>query len=497
MSGVYPRIVAMTMVVLSAGAVVSCRDRKETVGAELEDAGFKVTPEDWFRACREGNVEVLKKFLSAGFVVGTLDEAGDTALHAAAAGGSEEAADFLLRRGIPIDVKGAKGRTPLMSAVVAGKSPMVGWLLRQGADPMAKDDEGFKALMVAVREGSSGAVEQIAAYDREDLDNALLLAALLGRADVIDSLTNYGASVYARMEDGRTPLMVAAENGHVEAVKLLLDIGASRYTTDAEGRTAAALAEGAGHPEIAAIINREPLPDELALEKPEEISAAMDAAVDAAAGNAGPEVSRPEGGAGAAEVDGDVAKGSRKASVPIEGAVLGGAGKVPADETVAKGDGPRVIMRYYREADVPVEVTKIQGDTAVLRISGTGSREVSVKEGEDIPGSRLYVVKLRKRMEDSKLGEGKLMEVSVVEVGDRKTGEKREWISGRVSTAHDPVALVEDAATGQRYTAKPGQRFSTADGGEFLISDVRPNQIVIQDIASGEVRTIPLRGPRG
>ena len=98
--------------------------------------------------------------------------------------------------------------------------------------------------MLAVREGSSGAVVELAPYDREDLDPALLLAALVGKEQVIDALTNYGASVYARMDDGRTPLMIAAQNGHEEAVKLLLEIGSSRYTKDPEGRTAAGIPRG-------------------------------------------------------------------------------------------------------------------------------------------------------------------------------------------------------------------------------------------------------------
>jgi hypothetical protein len=100
-------------------------------------------------------------------------------------------------------------------------------------------------------------------------------------------------------------------------------------------------------------------------------------------------------------------------------------------------------------------------------------------------------------MESGKLNLGQPMEVSVVEVKDSSTGTTREWISGVPSSAHDPVALVEDAATGRRYTAMPGQRFKSADGAEFVISDVRPNQIVIEDAASGAVQTIPLSGPRG
>lgn len=154
-------------------------------------------------------------------------------------------------------------------------------------------------------------------------------------------------------------------------------------------------------------------------------------------------------------------------------------------------------MRHYREADMPIEVAAVKGESATIRLSGGSSRQVTVKSGESIPGSRLTVAKVQRRMEDSKVTDGKLMEVSVVEVSDRETGAKREWISGRPSTAHDPVALVEDPSTGQRYTAIPGQRFRSAEGIEYVITDVRPNQIVIENVSNGTVQTLPLKGPRG
>ena len=154
-------------------------------------------------------------------------------------------------------------------------------------------------------------------------------------------------------------------------------------------------------------------------------------------------------------------------------------------------------MRHYREREVPVQVRTVEGETATLSISGGARNEVKVRAGENVPGSRLTIVRVQRRMEDSKLNLGRPMEISVVEVRDTTTGTTRQWISGLPSNAHDPVALVEDAATGQRYTASPGQRFKSADGAEFIVSDVRPNQLVIKDAASGAVQTIPLRGPRG
>ena len=480
MNGIWKKLAA---IVFCLALLPSCKKRGETLKSDLGEAGYQLTTEDWFRASRENDVPALKKFIAGKFAADSRNGAGDSALHAAAATGAQGAADFLLNRGLAVDLRGAAGRTPLMAAVLGDQREMVRWLLRQGADPGLKDQDGFKPLMLAVREGRPAAVGELAAYSREELDPALLLAALVGRADVIDSLTNFGASVYARMEDGRTPLMIAAENGHADAVTLLIDIGASRFTTDPDGRTAADIAKASGHPEIAALIAREPLAGDLALESPVEIAKSMDAVdVETAVGNA-----------------------PRGASKPIAGEVLSAAvanqsSRHSPAARPATGESfsmPPLVMRRYREKEVPVSVKSVVGDTATLRITGIVPREVRVRVGDPVSGSNLVIVRVQRRMEDSKLNLGRPAEISVVEVRDRSTGSTREWISGVPSQAHDPVALVEDAATGKRYLASPGQRFKGADGAEYLISDVRPNQIVIQETASGAVQTIPLRGPRG
>lgn len=496
----FPRSVAVLVILLAL--LPSCKKRGETAKADLGEAGYQLTADDWFRASRENDVAALKKFVAGKFPTDTRNAAGDSALHAAAAAGAQGSADFLLTRGLAIDLRGAAERTPLMAAVVADQTAMVRWLLRQGADSRLKDKEGFRPLMLAVREGRKGAVEELASYDREELDPALLLASLVGRADVIDSLTSFGASVYARMEDGRTPLMIAAQNSHADAVKLLVDLGASRFTTDPDGRTAADMATASGHPEIAALISRDPLPADLALESPVEIAKTMDAFVDAVVAKA-PAASEPLGKEAAPAIP-SASVSPRAASMPIEGETLSSpvTSQAPlANKALAAGREtfamPPLVMRHYREKEVPVSVRTVQGDTATVSIAGPAPREVKVRAGDAIPGSNLVVVRVQRRMEDSKVNPGRTSEISVMEIRDRSTGSSREWISGFPSKAHDPVALVEDAATGKRYLASPGQRFKGADGAEYFISDVRPNQMVIQDVASGAVQTIPLRGPRG
>jgi ankyrin repeat protein len=478
----------VVVALISLAALPACKKRGEAVKSDLSEAGYKMTVDDWLRASRENDVVAMKKFLSAKFPADSRNEEGDSALHVAAAAGSQAAADFLLDQKLHVDLRGGNERTPLMSAVLTDQKDMVRWLLRQGADPHLKDKEGYQPLMLAVRESRPNSVSELAAHDRENLDAALLLAALVGRTDVIDSLTNYGASVYAKMEDGRTPLMIAAENGHLDSVKLLLEIGASRYATDPEGRTAADIAAEAGRTEIAAIINREPTATDLALDSQEEIADSMEQAVDHA-------VAKSNKSSGNVSASPKVA-----ASASIDGAVLS---KAVADQSPVKNSTavafpmPPLVMRHYREKEVPIRIKTVQGDAATLRFVGTKSREIKVRKGDKIPGSNLIVVSVQRRMEDSKVSAGELSEISVVEVRDTSTDKTRKWISSIPSSGHDPVALVEDAASGKRYIASPGQRFKGADGAEYLISDIRPNQMVIQDTASGAVQTIPLRGPRG
>lgn len=489
--------------VVAFAAISSCRKPVETVKSDLVEAGYQLTAEDWFRASRENDVSALKKFVAGGFADNTKDGDGDSALHLAAADGAQGSADYLLGRGLAVDLRGGSDRTPLMVAVMADQTQMVKWLLRQGADPKLKDNEGFNPLMLAVTGGCAGSVAELAPYDRESLDPALLLAALMGRDKVIDALTNYGASVYARMDDGRTPLMIAAENGFPEAVKLLLEIGSSRYATDPEGNTAADLATAAGHDEIAALISRDPVPEELALESPVEIAVALETQVDQA-------VAKSALVSNAAAPDPGALAISHPPSIPIDGEVLSRpVAETPLPSGVAMKAAatappavepfvmPPLVMRHYRERETPVSVKSVQGDTATLRISGAKPREVKVRAGDQIPGSNLSIVRVQRRVEDSKVNPGSSTEISVVQLRDATTGTSREWIAGFPSNAHDPVALVEDGATGKRYVASPGQKFRGGDGTEYLISDVRPNQMVIQEVVSGAVRTIHLRGPRG
>lgn len=480
-----------------AAAATSCRKPQQAVTSELKRAGYQITTEDWMKACRENDVPAMERFVKAGMDCKVVDDAGSSALHVAAAAGAEDAAGFLVKNGLDINLRGAGLRTPLMEAVLAGQAAMTRWLLRHDADPQLKDAEDLSPLMLAVQHDKPQVIRELAPYQRAGLDDALLLASLHGRTAAVDVLTQYGASVYARMDDGRTPLMLAAENGHIDTVRLLLDLGASRHELDQNNRNAAELAGAAGHDDVVAILAREPQPDELALETDTDIAAALQAAFNA----------RIEPAAPSGPPDQPVRP---RVPLPIDGQAIGKAtaaaadgpppGGVPAGGADAAKPAPapprELVMRQFRQRLMPLRVRGVTGQTIIFEVQGQTTREAHVRTGDIIPGTRLRVVRAKHLLTTSKANDGKPVDVSVVEVLDTASGARREWIAGMPATAHDPTALLEDTRSGRRYLATPGQKFRGPDGTEFTITDVRPDQWIVED-ADGSTHTLPLHGPRG
>ncbi len=511
----------------------------------LAAAGYEVSQDAFFRAAESDDVRAMKTMIEAGLALDSVDAKGRTALHAAAGSGAMQSINFMLDRKLDINVTDAEGRTPLMEAVLRSTPETVRYLLRQGADPSLKDNDKFKPLMLAVRDSRRNMVPELAPYVREDLDDALLAAAILGQAGVIDELTNFGASVYARIDDGRTPLMLAAQNGHTEATEMLLEIGANRFAMDQQGRRAKDFAAKAGHDLLATRLSEDPQEGDFELTEPAELGLEMAAdiakhiaggngASDDMVSNAAPALNAEDGEVPGNEIAANVGNSSeadgmpeereskpsnppmpgqgegaigmmppsKAAPEPLEGVVLEGNTSVPdrrASHLAGSVEPPvstsPIIMRSYRQRELPLVVESADKGVASVRMVGGETQKIG--EGSTIPGTSLKVIRVHRKMQSGKENFGAPVEVSVVQIEDAKTGMSRDLVVDLPALAHDPVALVEDAASGRYYVARTGQRFKTADGTDYLVGDVRPNQVVIENMETRVTTTIPLRGPRG
>lgn len=89
------------------------------------------------------------------------DNANSTPLHWAAYSGSSEALDFLLSRGVNINLQDNDGSTPLHLAVLTERHKIVSKLIKQGANYHFKDSNGKKPIDIALFKGDEIMMEFI------------------------------------------------------------------------------------------------------------------------------------------------------------------------------------------------------------------------------------------------------------------------------------------------------------------------------------------------
>ena len=100
----------------------------------------------------EGNIEMMRLFISRGADINRLNGNGESAIILAAWRGQLEAVKWLVARGARINAP-PRQWSPLHYAVFAGHRPVVDYLMEQGADINALSTNGSSVLMMAIYGG--------------------------------------------------------------------------------------------------------------------------------------------------------------------------------------------------------------------------------------------------------------------------------------------------------------------------------------------------------
>ena len=203
--------------------------------ARLAQASY-VAPESAWVACARHPV-LAKEFsvmLEAGITsaVDARDEAGDTALLAAVAGGSEAATRLLVARGADVNAEDRYRRRPLLFAAERSDHVLAKLLLDAGAKADYEDLEHRSPLLIAVQKQDAALAAMLLKYRRGAQTIPPRAADMLAAAARADDVATLQVLLDARIPAdtagaGRpTPLVIAVLSRSRNAAQMLLKYGA-------------------------------------------------------------------------------------------------------------------------------------------------------------------------------------------------------------------------------------------------------------------------------
>ena len=107
--------------------------------------------DDAVEACMTGNAAVVRKWISVGNDVNSVDEYGRTLIFYVLSAGSSEILQDLIAAGAQVDFQDSYGNTPLGRAVFEsrGSKDVIDILLQAGANPDVTNKSGVSPRMLA------------------------------------------------------------------------------------------------------------------------------------------------------------------------------------------------------------------------------------------------------------------------------------------------------------------------------------------------------------
>lgn len=162
----------------------------------------------------------------------------------------------------------------------------------------------------------------------------------------------------------------------------------------------------------------------------------------------------------------------------------------PHDAESRPGIHQQMRLKQYTEVRLPVVLEEVNGETARVRINDEPRTE-SVRAGQVVKGLKWKVERMKSGQEMDKNGE--TVDISSLTLIDTDTNERTILKKNLPTRTGDSFSEVTSEDGAKSLKVKEGQVFHWPDenGPQYKVIDLRPDQIVVQEVATRKMWTIP------
>ncbi len=171
----------------------------------------------------------------------------------------------------------------------------------------------------------------------------------------------------------------------------------------------------------------------------------------------------------------------------------------PLDPESRPGIHKSIRLKEYTEVRLPFVLREVQGETATIEMDapgddepakGSGKRE-KVHKGEVIKGTKLKVDRIEARTDTDKHGDK--IDMSQLILTDADTNDRVVALKDLPTRTSASFATLVSADGKDTMKVREGETFTwpSEPGVSYKVIDLRIDQVVVKDEASGKTVTIP------
>lgn len=162
----------------------------------------------------------------------------------------------------------------------------------------------------------------------------------------------------------------------------------------------------------------------------------------------------------------------------------------PRDPESRPGIHKQMRLKQYTEVRMPVVLEAVSGETARIRRLDGEERVETVRSGDRIKGLSWKVERVQGKQDVDKNGDP--IDVSSLTLTDTETNERAILMKNLPTRTGDSFAELASEDGAQTVKVKQGDTFNwpAETGPAFKVIDLRPDQIVVQEVATQKMWTI-------